>query len=185
MLAATQLAHHLVRAALKPGAWVVDATLGNGFDTLFLAECVGATGRVFGFDVQAAALAATAERVRGLPQVTLIESGHERLRERLPRDAEGRLAAVMFNLGYLPGAPKDVTTTSPTTLDAMDQALDLLSVGGLITMVLYRGHPGGEAESDGVLARAERLPSNFAASLTQRVNAASPAPALLVIERLR
>ena len=37
--------HDLVRRVLRPGDVAVDATVGNGQDTLFLAECVGPTGR--------------------------------------------------------------------------------------------------------------------------------------------
>jgi predicted methyltransferase len=181
----TELAHRIVRPALAPGAWAVDATAGNGHDTVFLAACVGSWGRVFGFDVQASALAATAERVKGLPQVTLIHAGHEELQARLPAEASSRLAAVMFNLGYLPGAAKDVTTTAGTTLAALSQALELLCVGGLVTMALYPGHPAGLEEAEAVRRAAQRTPPTFAATMTERLNAVSAAPQLLIIERLR
>jgi predicted methyltransferase len=182
---ATELAHRILRPAIAPGAWVVDATVGNGHDTQFLAACVGPTGRVFGFDVQAHALAATADRVQGLSQVTLIHAGHEELHARLPAEAKGRLAAVMFNLGYLPGASKDVTTKTETTLAALSQALELLGVGGIVTMVLYPGHPSGREEAAALRDAAHRLPTSFAASITERLNAVSAAPQLLIIERLR
>jgi predicted methyltransferase len=185
MLHVTELAHRLLRPSLKPAGWVVDATAGNGHDTVFLAECVGPTGRVFGFDVQAQALAATAERVQGLPQVTLIHAGHEQLHARLPAAAHGRLAAVMFNLGYLPGAAKDVTTRPGTTLAALEQALDLLCAGGLVTLVLYPGHQAGREEAEAVRDAARRLPSIYAATITERLNALAAAPQLLWIERLR
>jgi ubiquinone/menaquinone biosynthesis C-methylase UbiE len=86
MLRATELAHLLMRQSLKPGDWVVDATVGNGHDTLLLAELVGSSGCVIGFDVQEVALAAATERVDGLPQVKLIHAGHENLAEHLPVD---------------------------------------------------------------------------------------------------
>ena len=95
MLRATELAHLVLRQVLVPGAYVVDATVGNGHDTLLLAQHVGSSGQVFGFDVQQSALAAAALRLQGLPQVTLFHSGHERLAERLPPEAKDRLAAVM------------------------------------------------------------------------------------------
>ena len=185
MLRATELAHSLVRNALSPGGWAIDATVGNGHDTLFLAELAGATGRVFGFDIQEQALASASTRVGHLPQVTLHHAGHERLAELLPEDARGRIAAVMFNLGYLPGDDHAVTTRSETTIAALDQALDLLAVKGLITMVLYTGHPGGKEEAAVVLANAAQLPPHFAASHFRRLNTGKPAPELLAIERLR
>ncbi len=181
----TEMAHRIVRPALTPGAWAVDATAGNGHDTAFLAACVGPGGRVFGFDVQADALAATAARVQGLPQVTLVHAGHQELQMRLPAESHGQLAAVMFNLGYLPGAAKDVTTTTETTLAALSQALELLRVGGLVTMALYPGHPAGLEEAETVRRAAQRTPPAFAASMTERLNAVNAAPQLLIIERLR
>jgi predicted methyltransferase len=181
----TELAHRIVRPAVTTGAWVVDATAGNGHDTAFLAECVGVAGRVFAFDVQAEALAATVERAKGTPQVTLIHAGHEQLQVRLPPDAKGRVAAVMFNLGYLPGAAKNITTTAETTLAALSQALELLCVGGLVTIALYPGHPAGLEEAEAVRRAAQRAPPAFAATMTERLNAVSAAPQLLVMERLR
>lgn len=184
MLRATELAHLLMRQSLKPGDWVVDATVGNGHDTLLLAELVGSSGRVIGFDVQEAALAAATERVDGLPQVKLIHAGHENLAEHLPVDRHKRLAAVMFNLGYLPGASKEIMTRSETTLAALKQALTHLKMHGLVTLVLYPGHPGGEEEAEAVRSYAQQLPQAFAVTGYARINSLSPAPELIVIECL-
>src|SRR5690606_8250875 len=57
------LSKQLIRQALQPGNAAVDATVGNGHDTLFLAETVGAAGRVYGFDIQAEALQAARRRL--------------------------------------------------------------------------------------------------------------------------
>lgn len=184
MLRATELAHLLMRQSLKPGDWVVDATVGNGRDTLLLAELVGSSGCVIGFDVQEVALAAATERVDGLPQVKLIHAGHENLAEHLPVDRHKRLAAVMFNLGYLPGASKEIMTRSETTLAALKQALTHLKMHGLVTLVLYPGHPGGEEEAEAVRSYAQQLPQAFAVTGYARINSLSPAPELIVIECL-
>lgn len=185
MMRATELAHLLMRQVLKPGDLVVDATVGNGHDTLLLAGLVGASGRVFGFDVQAAAIAETASRAADLPQVTLIRDGHETMAQHLPPDCRGRLTAVMFNLGYLPGAPRAVITRTETTLSALGQALDWLAVKGLVTLVLYPGHPGGAEEAGAVRSHAQHLPGRFAATHHARINSQGPAPELIVIERLK
>jgi hypothetical protein len=184
MMRATDLAHLLMRQSLKAGDWAVDATVGNGHDTALLAECVGPSGRVFGFDVQQEALTATAKRVRSPPQVTLIHAGHETLAEHLPAEGRGRLAAVMFNLGYLPGGSKAVVTRTQTTLAALEQALGNLAVRGLVTLVLYPGHPGGDEEAAAVRAYAKRLAGSFAVTHHVRINAMRPAPELIVMERL-
>lgn len=185
MLRATELAHSLIRQTLRPGRWAIDATVGNGHDTLFLAQQIGAGGRVFGFDIQEKALASARKRLEELPQISLHHAGHERMTEILPGDAKGRITAIMFNLGYLPGNDHSITTQSETTIAALDQALSLLAVKGLITLVLYTGHPGGAEEATDVLAFAKGLPAHFAASHFVRLNSAAPAPELLAIERLR
>ena len=185
MLRATDLAHVLIRPALASGAWAVDATVGNGFDTQFLAETVGSTGRVFGFDIQPEALVRAAERVADQPQVSLFHRGHERMEDTLPPEAKGRLAAVMFNLGYLPGAPKETITLPETTLPALSQALGMLARGGIISLLLYPGHPGGGDEASAVRAWLDGLPDTFAISQFRRLNSRQPAPELWLIERQR
>ena len=124
---ATEFAHFLLRQKLKSGDFVIDATVGNGHDSLLLAERVGIEGRVLGFDIQKAALTLAAHLVGLLPQVSLIHAGHETLSEHLSADEE--VAAVMFNLGYLPGGPKEIITRAETTLAALEQALSHMRPG--------------------------------------------------------
>jgi tRNA A58 N-methylase Trm61 len=185
MLRMTDLAHLIVGAVLQPGDWAVDATVGNGHDTAFLAACVGPSGRVFGFDVQASALAAATRRLRGHNAVTLLHRGHEHIADALPGEASGRVAAVMFNLGYLPGGDKAIITTAETTLRALTGALSLLRVGGVVTVVLYPAHPGGGAEAEAVRGLAVLLPQALTVTHHTRLGADRPVPELLVIERVR
>ena len=180
----TELAHQLIRQTLLDGDWTIDATVGNGRDTVLLAELVGRTGRVFGFDVQRTALEATEERLGPLPHVTLFHAGHEQMTARLPEDAKGRIAAVMFNLGYLPGSDKEVITEEHTTLAALQQAIALLKPHGLITLVLYPGHEGGAKEAEAVKSFAHNLSEEFAVNAYARINSKRPAPELIAIERI-
>jgi hypothetical protein len=90
----------------------------------------------------------------------------------------------MFNLGYLPGASKEIMTRSETTLAALKQALTHLKMHGLVTLVLYPGHPGGEEEAEAVRSYAQQLPQAFAVTGYARINSLSPAPELIVIECL-
>lgn len=184
MLRATDMAQLLLRQRLNKGDVVVDATVGNGHDTLFLADQVGPSGCVIGFDVQQAALDQTAALLGERSNVRLVHAGHERLAEYLA-DGDVRLAAVMFNLGYLPGADRTVTTGATTTLAGLQQALALLAIGGVVTLVLYPGHPGGAEEARAVLAFVDNLDNDFAVSRYHRVNAVKPAPELLVVDRKR
>ena len=53
------VAHNLIKDVLHPGDIAIDATVGNGHDTLFLVEQVSPSGKVFGFDIQQAAIDST------------------------------------------------------------------------------------------------------------------------------
>jgi hypothetical protein len=160
---AVDWSHWLLQSRVAAGDWVVDATAGNGHDTLFLAGLVGPKGRVFAFDVQAAAIESTRARLETagvLERCELHHQGHERLAATLPSETEGKLAAVMFNLGWLPGHDKQCITATETTLAAVRQALTWIREGGLLTVVVYPGHPGGDEEARAVEAWASALPSN-------------------------
>jgi len=149
----TDIVHERLGSVVQPGDVAVDATAGNGHDTLALARLVGESGRVFAFDTQAEALANTRNRLERaglLNRVELIRQGHEQLKERLPGSICGRLAAAVFNLGYLPGGDKQQITRAATTVPALTQAVDCLKPGGIITVVAYPGHEGGAEEFSAV-----------------------------------
>jgi 16S rRNA C1402 N4-methylase RsmH len=172
----TELAHLAIAARLRPGARAIDATVGNGHDILFLAEHVGPSGRVYGFDVQPAAIAATRTRLRraGLEQRSrLLLAGHERMLPLLPKTLQGRIMAITFNLGYLPRSDKRVRTRSATTLAALQQALSLLADDGLLSVIAYRGHAGGEEETAAVERWLQQQPG-------QLQKHASPGPLLFL-----
>lgn len=174
-------AHLLLADRLRPGARVVDATAGNGHDTLFLAQLVGPAGHVLAFDVQAGALAATRARLdaAGIDpgRCALVQAGHETLAEHLPVDWRGRLDAVVFNLGYLPGGDKTRITQAATTLVALAVAVENLSPGGLLTIAVYPGHEGGRQEQLAVTVWAESLPAReFEVQLLRPVNRAATPP---------
>lgn len=150
----TETAHDLVARFVREGDHVIDATVGKGHDTRFLARLVGTTGRVDGFDIQAGAIEATARELHGLPQVNLHCLGHERMREVV----SGPVSAVMFNLGYLPSGDKTLVTRPDTTVAALDAAWELLrGPGGILSVVVYPGHEGGTIESLAVEAWFSRL----------------------------
>lgn len=159
---AVRWSHLLVEERLRPGDLVVDATAGNGHDTLFLARLVSPGGHVFALDVQERALANTRELLLGSgiteDGFTLIHGGHETLSERLPPSAKGRIQAVMFNLGYLPGSDKTLITETAKTMSAIPQSLEWLCPGGIMTVVVYPGHEGGAVEAKEVEKFASSLP---------------------------
>lgn len=129
----------------------IDGTAGNGHDTLFLARLVGEEGRVIAVDIQEEALASTARRLdaAGLKsRVTLVCGDHADLAKHIPREWSGQVDRIMFNLGYLPGGDKEVTTGPRGTLEALSQARRLMRPSGAcLTVVVYTGHPGGPEET--------------------------------------
>jgi len=158
-------AHELIGARLRPGALAIDATVGNGHDTLFLLRQVAPGGKVYGFDIQRAALESAAVKINESALracLTLFHDSHAAMLELVPEADHGAIAAVMFNLGYLPGGDKAVTTRADSTLAALTAASRLLSPGGIITIVAYPGHVGGEQETDQVVRWCEALePERF------------------------
>jgi len=155
----TALAQLILREVLREGDLTIDATAGNGHDTMFLAGRVGAGGRVLAFDVQAAALEAARARVTaaGLAErVVFLQESHAGM---AARAARGSVAAVMFNLGYLPGQDHALITEAASTLAGLNGAAELLKPGGVLAVVCYPGHPGGEVETAAVVQWFESLAS--------------------------
>lgn len=148
----TEEVHRRLGERLAPGAAVLDATAGCGHDTLFLARAVH-PGPVHAMDIQPAALERTRARLAAAgvgENVTLHRASHAEPAAVLPADLQGRLAVVMFNLGYLPGSSAGPTTGPETTLAALEAATAWLAPGGWLSVVAYRGHPGGAAEAAAV-----------------------------------
>lgn len=143
----TQRAHREVERVVQAGDVVIDATAGNGHDTVFLAKLVGESGKVHAYDVQEAAIVSTRERcaTQGVEErVVLHHESHVALANHCD---PGTVAVVMFNLGYLPGADHEVITTSGETLQALQAASMALRQGGCLCVVCYPGHAGGDEEA--------------------------------------
>lgn len=163
-LSLVQQAHTVLEEIITDGDYAIDATVGNGHDTLFLAHCVGEHGKVYGFDIQEAALDEAYRRLsnEGLAQrISLYHAGHEAMAIVLPESLHGKVKVVMFNLGYLPGGDKRRTTAIATTLAALEQAREMLTPGGAISVLAYTGHPGGREEAEAVKAWAATLSPDY------------------------
>lgn len=182
-----EFAHALHCKTLFPGAIAIDATIGNGNDTRFLAEKVGERGCVFGFDIQLAAHQNTRrvlEKAGCREQVRLVLGGHEAMLEHIPLAYHGKVQSIMFNLGYLPGSDKTVITRPETTSIALEHAITLLAEGGLLSIVVYIGHEGGVEELNAVEAWAKSIDSNFYHVVGYRfLNKPHTAPQLILVER--
>ncbi|MBQ8175147.1 MAG: SAM-dependent methyltransferase [Clostridia bacterium] len=183
MIDLLELQKQFILAHLKEGDIAVDFTMGNGGDTVFLSNAVGASGKVYAFDLQEEALVSTKNNLvaAGAPKnYTLICASHHRVREFIAEPFQ----AGMFNLGYLPGgSKKGVTTKCETTLPAVQAALDLLSPDGVLLVAVYPGHKEGEAEGAMLFEYFATLNRYaFCASKFRIINSPS-APYFFVIEK--
>ncbi|WP_031432723.1 class I SAM-dependent methyltransferase [Methylomarinum vadi] len=182
-----ETAHRLIEKRLRNGDIAIDATLGNGHDTLFLARHVGTEGHVYGFDIQSHALDSTRARLtqaRLIANVTLFHASHADMVSFIPPEQQGRIQAVMFNLGYLPGSDKTVITRAESTLTALGAACEALAPAGVMTILAYPGHAGGDLETEQVQQWLERLePSHFHCTIYTSSIDKPGAPRLFYLEK--
>lgn len=182
-------AHKWIAERAGSGDAVIDATAGGGVDTLALAGLVGPKGTVYAFDIQQEALERTRLRLAPLeeegrlPILRLTLADHAEMERFVDGGDAGGIAAVMFNLGYLPGGDTAVITQPASTLRALEAALALLRPGGIVTCVLYPGHPGGDAEAAAVEAWAAKLPQSEGQAVLYRQPQRPAAPYLIAVER--
>ncbi|EMB73325.1 TPA: class I SAM-dependent methyltransferase [Streptococcus mutans] len=175
-----QLSHNFLAEVLESNSIAVDATMGNGNDTAFLA---GLASKVYAFDVQEQALQKTKERLEQLSfdNAQLILDGHQNIDKYVSEP----IRAAIFNLGYLPSADKSIITKPDTTLEAIQKILDRLEVGGRISIMIYYGHEGGQMEKNAVLNFVKELDQqHFTVMLYQPLNQINTPPFLVMIEKL-
>lgn len=179
------LSHLHLRSCIRAGDHVVDATCGNGSDTLLLAELVGDSGHVWAFDIQAEAIRRTTSLLADkglLSRVTLIPHSHQSIAEQV----QIPLAAIVFNLGYLPGGDHSIITQTESTIQAIKQGLPLLLPGGIMTICLYPGHNGGDDEQQAIMALIAGLnPRVFHVWRMGQVNVTANAPLFILIQKAR
>lgn len=154
----TDWCQEILRTQTDPGGFYIDATMGNGHDTLLLCRMAGETGKVLAFDIQPEALEATDRLLKehGLSgRARLILDGHERM----DLYAEpGTVDAVCFNFGYLPGGDHEIATRPDTSVRAAEKGLALLKRGGLMSLCIYSGGDTGFEEKNRLLEFLKTLP---------------------------
>ena len=174
-----EMAHDFLAQVITKDDVVVDATMGNGHDTLFLAKLAK---QVYAFDIQEQALEKTSQRLQeaGLSNAELILQGHETVEQFVTE-----VKAAIFNLGYLPSADKSIITQPQTTLEALEKPCQMLVKGGRIAIMIYYGHEGGDIERDAVLDFVSQLPQQeYTATIYRTLNQINNPPFLVMIEKL-
>lgn len=184
-LTAVQLSHQLLRSLLPAGGLYLDATCGNGHDTLFLCQLAGPEGHVIGLDIQPMAVQATNTLLaqHGMEHIgQAILADHRQLLRFAPA---GSADCVMFNFGWLPGSAHQIHSQADASLEAVRAALEALKPGGVLSAVLYSGKVIGQAEKQAVLGYLETLPlARYTVLVCRFANWADTAPLpCLVIKR--
>jgi len=181
---AVNLAKLAVKRAVIAGDTVVDATCGNGHDTLFLAQLDGIE-EILAFDIADRAIENTARLLEEnslSERVTLYQENFKLIPEYIKKPA----GAVMFNLGYLPGAGLETATRAEDSSLAIKSVLPLLRVGGVLTAVCYPGHPGGSEEARQVAGVMNSLDQKeFEVVEMKFVNQINNPPVLMVVHKLK
>ena len=168
---------------LQEGDIVVDATMGNGYDTKYLAEKVGENGFVYAFDVQEEAIKSTSKKLEKenlSSRVKLILDGHENMDKYVDKE----VSCVLFNLGYLPRAKHQIITQPTTTIKAIEHSLRLLKPHGIVSIAIYTGHPGGMEEKNTIYEFVKNLAqSKFNVLECGFINQINNPPQLVLIEK--
>lgn len=173
-----ELAKHFVKQRATSGSTVIDATLGNGHDALFLTELIGKTGTLIGFDVQEQAIEASRKKLKNAAcSIHLHHTGHENMKKYV----KDPCSVIMFNLGYLPKSDKSIISQATTTLQALCAACELLENGGLISLMCYPGHSGGDEEAQAVRDFTAELPRKEWSVMEYRFHNAANNPAFLLL----
>lgn len=182
----TELAMYIASNYTFPGCIIVDATCGNGHDTLALAS--SEPSKLYGFDIQQQAVENTTALLRSEGYGSLIDDGtisvicdsHSNMSMHITEPAD----LIVFNLGYLPGGDKSITTSVSETKEAVLTSLDLLNKGGLLCITMYSGHTEGKSEKELLTEMAADLDSKlYHAAYVNFINQHNAPPEILLITR--
>lgn len=181
---AVGISHRIIEEVVGDGDLVVDASCGRGNDTVFLARLVGENGKVYAFDIQDSAIKSTHDLLLEkdlLDRVILIEEDHRNI----PGHLGNGVKACMFNLGYLPGGDHKIKTEASSTLEALKGCMGILAERGIITLVFYPGHSGGQEEMELIGDYLSGLPQqDFEVSEICFINQLNNPPQIIIVEKL-
>ena len=182
----TEKVHTILTNHLHEGDLAIDATAGNGYDTIFLAEQVGLSGKVIAIDIQDIAIRSTREKLESaglVDHVRLMTDDHSVVLKKLIPVDRGKVAAITFNLGYLPGSDKSIQTRAESTEEALAASIQLLTNGGFLCVTAYRGHSGGAVEAETVETFMRKSQSEGHAVDRHQPESSNSPPILWVLRR--
>jgi hypothetical protein len=151
-ITSTALAHSLWSYVLRPGIdTAIDATAGNGGDSMALAQMLfsetfsdnsQSQSQLVCIDIQSEACENTRKGLAGILPAEILEKNVQILNQShaplaMPLDTSS-IALVVYNLGFLPGNnTKECMTTTESTIASMADALLMIRVGGLLSVMTY------------------------------------------------
>ncbi len=153
----SEIVHEAIKPHVTEGGLCIDATAGNGNDTLYLAKLVGVEGQVIAFDIQEDAVANTEKRLQEQDmseRAKVVLDSHVNMASYAK---ENTVDCIVFNLGYLPGGDHKMATQANSSIEAMNVALKLLKKKGLLSVTIYSGGDSGFEEKNAVLSWLRQL----------------------------
>lgn len=182
----TELAMAVTGQYIKEGDFLIDATCGNGNDTLAFSKMTGPKGQVLAIDIQEKALETARTATCKECSNIVYKIGNFRNIDIISQEIFPgvRPKGIIFNLGYLPGGDKNITTCSEDSLAAVKKAVELIEINGIVTVVLYCGHPQGKEEKESIMNWAEGLSSSdYHVVYNQMLNQHRNPPEILFITK--
>lgn len=171
----SDLSHYIIKSFISNKEIAIDATLGNGYDSDFLSENFK---KVYSFDIQEEACDKYKEK--NIKNVEVINDSHHLFENYIKENVD----CIMYNLGFLPGGNKEITTMHTTSLLSIESGLNILNSGGIMSICIYRGHNEGKIEETCILEYLKGLPKNKFGVMTHAyLNRQENSPLLVVIEK--
>ena len=179
----TEWCLRFIREHVKEGDICIDATAGNGNDTLVLCNLVGESGKVIAFDIQEEAIANTKKRLETNDVAERAELHLESHVNMKNYAEENSVSCIVFNFGYLPGGDHNLATRKESSIKAIHEGLRLLKKGGMISLCIYSGGDSGFEERDAILEELKQLDGKkYLVILSQYYNRPNnpPIPAMII-----
>ena len=132
----------------------IDATLGNGHDTLFLSSLFN---EVHSLDIQKLAIKRSKERLKDTLNTHLYLLNHKDIDSLNLSNVD----LILFNLGFLPGSDKKVTTSYESTLIALEKSLKMINDEGCIIIASYLRQKNGLEEYNSIINFLKTININY------------------------
>lgn len=165
----------------KDAKIAADMTVGRGNDSKYILDKTEVE-KLYGFDIQKEAELEARKLIGKDSRFIFHLQSHEKVDEYIK---EG-LDLVVFNLGYLPGGNKEITTNYKSTIKSLEKTLGLMNPDGLIILTIYPGHPAGKIESEKIEEYLAKIdPKKYAVMKLAYQNRPNNPPYIMVIENTK